>query len=755
MVVNEIAAYESNGCEWIELYNTGPAGESLDGWRFWEQGVNHGLSISVMSSQGDWMIDPGEYAIIAQNDEQLFSGSCGEYSVPGGTVFDSSWGSLNESGELIGLKEASGMLVEEFSYLTAPNFSLERVNTDISLYTAENWHEHPDGNTFGRSNSLKVVSTDAQDTGETLPPPAISLPTTGRVMINEFLPHPNIGESEWVELYNASDFSVDISGWTLRDGVNEMNALTEQIGAHEFLVVSWTGSKLNNSGDAVVLLQSGGLVADRVSFGDWSDGEDATISDNAPKPVQGNAVGRLFDGFDTDNDSGNFAETTRSTRGQKNIIIEPASFAPPPPAIAEQPPISDDSLQVTTVVGPLPANDSQSIQPAPPADTALLSLVVITEFLPSPSGDDAKNEFIELFNPLTKPIDISGAQVDDAEGGSSPFIFPSGTRLDPGEYAVFWSLETHLSLHNDADMVRFLDPAGRALREVAYEKAKEGFSYARRSHGEWEWVAESTPGSDTMFQDLKESESGEALEVASTQGAMTTIDGIVSVPPGVFGVQYFYITDEHNEGGVQVYLHNKAFPELSLGTRVRVTGVMGEAYGEKRFNAKQTGNIEVIDTDGVLSPRQISFSDDITSFAGALVFVEGEITELKSTHLYLDHDAGEIKVVFKKGARIDTRQLSLGNRARVTGLLLKKGDKYELAPRSGEDIFIVDGGVDEAASLEEFDGHRSSYVTAGATGIGSFILGLLARARGAFLKSGLRRLAGVAMAVVRKKVPPA
>lgn len=183
IVVSEIAAYESNGCEWIEIHNTGSESVNLEGWRFWEQDTNHRLRISSSSVQSDWNIDPGEYAIIAQNHVKLFSGACGDYTPPAGTVFDSSWGSLKESGELIGLKDAQGVMVEEFTYIAAPNASLERIDLNLSDYTSANWKEHGEKHTFGAANS-----TPAED-AVTDPPPPPEAPSVGGPTIRLVVRH--------------------------------------------------------------------------------------------------------------------------------------------------------------------------------------------------------------------------------------------------------------------------------------------------------------------------------------------------------------------------------------------------------------------------------------------------------------------------------------------------------------------------------------------------------------------------------------
>lgn len=189
IVISEIAAYEQSGCEWIEIVNVGPVPVSMEGWKFVEGGANHGLKISSSSQQqADWVIEPAEYAIIVQNDAKLLSGAgCrGTYSAPAGMLFDSSWSTLNEGGESVGIKDAGGSFVEQFAYISAKNFSLERKNLYTQDYTNINWQEHPDGNSFGRQNYWFLTNTaplttpspsSAPASSPLLPPPAPPSPS--------------------------------------------------------------------------------------------------------------------------------------------------------------------------------------------------------------------------------------------------------------------------------------------------------------------------------------------------------------------------------------------------------------------------------------------------------------------------------------------------------------------------------------------------------------------------------------------------
>lgn len=142
--INEIGAFEPTGNEWIEIINNGADPVDLTNWKFVEAATNHGLTLAQGS---DMILGPDEYAIIAQDATAFITA----YPDITARVFDSSWGTLNESGELIGLRDEGGNMVEEFTYISAPDFSLER-KENTTDYTTANWIEHPDGHTAGAEN---------------------------------------------------------------------------------------------------------------------------------------------------------------------------------------------------------------------------------------------------------------------------------------------------------------------------------------------------------------------------------------------------------------------------------------------------------------------------------------------------------------------------------------------------------------------------------------------------------------------------
>ncbi len=139
------------------------------------------------------------------------------------------------------------------------------------------------------------------------------------IIINEFLADPPGGlsgdanadgtgstsQDEFVELFNTSDTSVDISGWTLSDEykVRHVFPAGSVILAHELFIVFGGGSPagldylwqvastgalgLNNSGDVLVLSDDLDQVMTEVSYGAEANSDQSLVRDPETDPDAG------------------------------------------------------------------------------------------------------------------------------------------------------------------------------------------------------------------------------------------------------------------------------------------------------------------------------------------------------------------------------------------------------------------------------------------------------------------------------------
>ncbi|MDP2671652.1 MAG: lamin tail domain-containing protein [bacterium] len=109
------------------------------------------------------------------------------------------------------------------------------------------------------------------NTGSTDPTPKLNL----KLALSEFMPNPETGEKEWVEIRNLASSSADLYGWKIDDGPAGSSPLTLEenstIAGFGYKVF-YLPSKLNNSGDSLRLLKPDGSEADVVNFGETTKG---------------------------------------------------------------------------------------------------------------------------------------------------------------------------------------------------------------------------------------------------------------------------------------------------------------------------------------------------------------------------------------------------------------------------------------------------------------------------------------------------
>lgn len=68
--------------------------------------------------------------------------------------------------------------------------------------------------------------------------------------------------------------------------------------------------------------------------------------------------------------------------------------------------------------------------------------LMITEAMPDPAGTDADREWLEIYNPGTTTVDLTGYAVGDGldstnqSGGEGLGVFPDGTKMAPGQVYI-------------------------------------------------------------------------------------------------------------------------------------------------------------------------------------------------------------------------------------------------------------------------------------------------------------------------------
>ncbi len=149
--------------------------------------------------------------------------------------------------------------------------------------------------------SLTPYSTTSQipeQVVKTSPPPSYP----NNIFLSEILPSPEGSdtENEFIEIFNANNFEVDISGFKIRDRIGTVKtfAIPEntKILANSFLTFksSQTKISLNNAGDGMELLDPLGKIIDSTDFSksqpgqSWSKIENIWAWTAKPTPNQEN-----------------------------------------------------------------------------------------------------------------------------------------------------------------------------------------------------------------------------------------------------------------------------------------------------------------------------------------------------------------------------------------------------------------------------------------------------------------------------------
>jgi hypothetical protein len=539
-------------------------------------------------------------------------------------------------------------------------------------------------------------------------------PSPGDVVINEVVTEPrtdwssngfsgvpgsgSVSETdEFVELYIKAG-GLDLSGWTiaLNDGSPSSGDLTSAgafqvsryvgmggfhattAGAYLVLGNPHGGTSLSNT-ILIVLKDNHGTVINQVQLG---DGGAPSGQSTGPEDE---AVARVPNGADTGDDGADFVQQA-ATPGTANT----PGLPPPDPTFT--PTSTQPSPTPTTTLAPSPS----PTQPGPAAGTVLLN-----EFLPHPGA--GQQEFIELINRSAQPVDLSRWLLDDAAGGSKPYVLPAGTWIGPGGLAVFYKDATHLTLNDDGDSVRLFTPDGQVADQWTYKPApKAGTSWARiPDGGGWNAHGDPSPGQPNRLQPGPGAPSAVTIGDfrAWPDGAWVTVSAYVSVPPGVFSARTIHIQDA--TGGVTVYLGRNDWPPLAVGQPIHLElGYLRHRSGDLQLYVRNGWHVHAGagDVPVAMEAQPVTTGQIGETTEGALVTVTGHVTQLASGGFELDDGSGAARVFFVTSTRLARPPARVGELWSVTGVVVENTPSrapqplYRLQPRFAADLAqLVDG----------------------------------------------------------------
>jgi beta-lactamase superfamily II metal-dependent hydrolase len=399
-----------------------------------------------------------------------------------------------------------------------------------------------------------VESTDG--TANTTVSQEYSFTTTGvpapKVVFSEiFYDTPGTDSiEEWMELYNNSDLTVDISGWTITDNNGGGGTYTIPSGTtmkpNSYLTIAKDSAGfnalygydadiyggfpgLNNSGDAVLLKDTEDGLVDTAA---WEGGASLGVPDGWGSTSAPNA-------------------STGKTIVRTDVTVDTDTF-------------NDWSIALN--------NGNPQTQGGVPGDSVLFSEI----FYDTP-GVESNEEWIELYNNSPADVDLGGWAIVDNNTAGYTYTFPSGTIIKTGTYltvarnsggfVALYGYEADVYanlpyLNNGGDTLHLYDGSNNEIDFVAWE----GGASAGIPDG---WGSTSNPwagpGNTIVRTDpAVDTDTYADWGYATNNGDPQTQGGGVVIPKVVFS-EIFYDTlgTESKEEWLELYNNHVADVDLS------------------------------------------------------------------------------------------------------------------------------------------------------------------------------------------------
>ena len=397
--------------------------------------------------------------------------------------------------------------------------------------------------------------------------------------------------------------------------------------------------------------------------------------------------------------------------------------------------------------------------PEPVVTAMSLQTLRFSEIYPNTTGNDEEEEYIEIENFGNAPIDLNGWSVSDAT--EKTWTADGSLVLQAQGVVALARPLTKITLNNSNETLKLMHPNRQVVDLIAYGASTKGLTYTRNGDT-WSWqnptpneivaspvsnvteeetsnalvvpnivmsssaqttssvVTSSTSEepetvvlsvTEATTSTTKQSASSTKTSTSSTSlnvramtvrearqavlGSSVRVEGTVIATPGTFTTQSFYLEDD---AGIQVYLHSADFPVLSLGDRVRVSGVTSQNRGEARIKLASASAIEVL-SSGNTSPQEAQIDTINESTEAELVTVEGLVESARSDEMTLVKDAVSLRVSARERTGISFAAIGSGSTVRITGIVSETNGAYSLLPRSQSDIQILDVGTPEASMV--------------------------------------------------------
>ena len=553
-------------------------------------------------------------------------------------------------------------------------------------------------------------------------------------------------KEEWLEIYNPLNSIVDISGYQITD-LSAFFTFPEesQINRQSFIVIAKNKAQfellydfspdyvslpfsMNNDGDQIILKNNLGELVDFVVYedGEYCIGDDCF--DSSLEAPTGYSLERVPANIDTTEE--NFITQKYPSPGTTPVELEEVETGIGYIKIKWWPSLDfnasyyeiyisqnpdekgdlvekiDDIWETSFIIEDLKPSQkyyirvktvsknekkfaySESLEINTPFKP--IYSVLTNELLPRPKkGGDF--EFIELYNSGTEDVDLSGWFLDDGVGGSNPYQIPAGTIIRAKGYLVFYKTQTKLTLNDTGDQARLFWPNMQLISSSKiYKKAPQNYSWSQVKNKTWQWTTKPTPGKkNIIIIPTGTNDNPQKVNISQVKnlkkGAFVQTEGIVTALPGLFSKYYFYIQD--TTSGIQIYYSKAKFPNLKLGSKVRIIGEISEISGEKRIKIKSGKGIKLLGESAQIQPKTIKTAE-AKNHQGELVYIQGTITKSSGSTFYISDGSGTIRIYVSSKTGIKKPKTKKGDWVGIIGIVSQTKAGVRVMPRFQNDLKI-------------------------------------------------------------------
>jgi hypothetical protein len=471
---------------------------------------------------------------------------------------------------------------------------------------------------------------------------------SGQVFINEFSYNPAAGKAEYIELYNPTEHSFNLRGWTLSDNRGEENEIISEshiLPPESYVVLSPDNSfletapdlaliamgsrfpALNNSGDDIVIRNAQGLRLDSLQYTSAWGGEETAlerrtvtisgtfaenwgfVSDQTGTPGSENAI-------TPDQQSPNlsaveiinpselqlvFSErlTANSAIKKTNYHLSPSSNIRLISARADtvtlylSDPLTSDQeytlsvADVQDIFGNKSSENKRELNYIEIAEAATGDIIV-NEIMNNPGPNSA--EFVELYNRSDKNIDLSNWTFSDA---SNAVDIPSDVILKKGTYLTLTGSPSFAQTVEPTLMLSGFPNLNNSEETLSLYNAKGQLIDSLRYNEEWPEIAQSISLERKDPKAASNDPSNWAVHATDQKSSAGTENSRFEKDSNPPGVQFSKIRDD---GKIEIY-----FTEFIQNTQQLQFTIQGQPLEKHSFDS-HSGNRIVLEQAESLAP---------------------------------------------------------------------------------------------------------------------------------------------------------